>query len=700
MKLHLWPIIASLILSAALASGTAASVGKVIIAKGDTFAVDANNATRSLKRRSEIHEGDTLVTGANSEIHIRFQDNAVLALRADSKLVINEYHAADDTREEKVLMELLSGGFRTITGAFGKTDKDAYQIRTPNASIGIRGTNYEALLSNNDLIVGVYQGGVQLQNPTGSIDLGADSAFSFAQVSGPRGGIEGLVEPPAELKQPLATSFNAPATPGEERGDDNADEAAAELTNDDENLLVENLFENNEENNQPARPPARPILNTLASVLPADATKEDIKALAEEFDLTDLQDVRLTQAQLRELLDGPDVGFVVVGDNTDGYRLPVYTSPNTFGPGLSAFSTGGSNLTFDLSLQSGDKTYTITIDLTSNCVISCDLVAEINNQIQNDVGSINGTPVPPPILVSTAGGKVVFTGYSSTDGGAQIVLDNFSGDTVALEDSLADELGFCATPGNCPETFNMGMPSDGGYNTAAHFGYVVAGQNGPVFVNYESESIYALNGEYITPDNVFRGNGNAQLVNFDAVDLGQGNTVQWGYWNTSAINPAVLLKDQSSLAVNEQIGAPFFFVKVLPAKQAAMQGVKTLNVVADWHATSSTSSGMHSLSGSGDLSASLSVDFATSQATGNLNFSNSPENWNWSMQYYGEVKNAQFFSDYGFGSLNYDSTVYDAVGLVDGLFTDVTTGLGFVGGFGLQTTDDAHSAQGVFIITE
>ena len=92
-----------------------ANIGTIIIAKGEVYALDTAQKSRALERRSAVLEGDTLVTGANGEIQVRFNDNAILALRAGSRLKISEYHGALNDRPEQVLMELLSGGFRTIT---------------------------------------------------------------------------------------------------------------------------------------------------------------------------------------------------------------------------------------------------------------------------------------------------------------------------------------------------------------------------------------------------------------------------------------------------------------------------------------------------------------------------------------------------------------------------------------------------------
>lgn len=206
-----------------------AAAGKVVIAAGEVFAIDAQEQRRPLQRRSDIFEGDTLVTGADGRLQLRFEDNAILALRADSQLRISEYHGATDTQNERVLMDLLGGGFRTISGSFGKSERDAYQVRTPNASIGIRGTHYEAVFQSDTLTVGVYEGGIVLTNDQGSLNLGLDSEFVFAQVQA--GNLpQGLLNPPENLNVP-----NTPETDdeGDDEGDDQDESSPDEANPDD-----------------------------------------------------------------------------------------------------------------------------------------------------------------------------------------------------------------------------------------------------------------------------------------------------------------------------------------------------------------------------------------------------------------------------------------------------------------------------------
>jgi hypothetical protein len=59
---------------------------------------------------------------------------------------IDEYQFAGKADgSERGFFSLLKGGFRSITGIIGRANKDSYGIRTPAATIGIRGTDHETV---------------------------------------------------------------------------------------------------------------------------------------------------------------------------------------------------------------------------------------------------------------------------------------------------------------------------------------------------------------------------------------------------------------------------------------------------------------------------------------------------------------------------------------------------------------------------
>lgn len=158
--------------------------GFVIAARGKVTATNAAGSERVLTRRAKFYSNEVIKTGEKSIAQLRFKDRALMRLKPKSELNISEYHfgGAEDPKNRSI-MKLVSGGFRTISGSIGKANKSAYRVNTPAASIGIRGTDYEVVISIDGMVLAaVWGGGISLENEQGSIDLGADSGFLFGQV--------------------------------------------------------------------------------------------------------------------------------------------------------------------------------------------------------------------------------------------------------------------------------------------------------------------------------------------------------------------------------------------------------------------------------------------------------------------------------------------------------------------------------------
>ncbi|RDH81123.1 MAG: hypothetical protein DIZ80_13475 [endosymbiont of Galathealinum brachiosum] len=170
-------------------------IGKVIINVGDLNAQN-RGAMRKLNRRSSIYKGDTISTGGKSLTQIRLKDGALLSLRPHTEIKIAEfrYNGREDGSEQSIL-ELLKGGFRTITGVIGHRNKQNYQVRTSVATIGIRGTHYSLVLcqqsscSDGDnnvddgLYGGVADGSIVIENQTGIHQFNNDQFFKLTSSS-------------------------------------------------------------------------------------------------------------------------------------------------------------------------------------------------------------------------------------------------------------------------------------------------------------------------------------------------------------------------------------------------------------------------------------------------------------------------------------------------------------------------------------
>ena len=90
---------------------------------------------------SDIFSFDDVRTG-NGRMAIQFLDSSVLKLTEHSKVIIDDFiYNAGSPDTSKLVLNMASGTARFITGALGKINKENISIRTPSASIAIRGTD-------------------------------------------------------------------------------------------------------------------------------------------------------------------------------------------------------------------------------------------------------------------------------------------------------------------------------------------------------------------------------------------------------------------------------------------------------------------------------------------------------------------------------------------------------------------------------
>lgn len=173
------------------------TAGKTIMARGSVSAVNMDNGERALERRSPVFKIDNVNTGQLSATQLRMIDGGLLSLQEDTELAIAEYAFDTQTEQGSVSMSLVKGGLRTVTGAL-QSNQDNYRLNTPIASIGVRGTHYEAELFDDDLYLAGWEGTIDISVDSTStqFSLGPEENYRFAIVRSD-GTVEFLLNAPA-----------------------------------------------------------------------------------------------------------------------------------------------------------------------------------------------------------------------------------------------------------------------------------------------------------------------------------------------------------------------------------------------------------------------------------------------------------------------------------------------------------------------
>lgn len=155
-------------------------VGRVVWITGTFKAFMPNKEERILQKTSLIYLNDTLVTDDKSKAQIVFTDQSLMTFREDTKFYIDKYSYHKTPKNGSVgsyVMKLIEGGFRTITGLIAKSKPSDYEVNTPVATIGVRGTDYTVYYKNGELFVGYKKGKPCVKNKLGEECLDENTPY-------------------------------------------------------------------------------------------------------------------------------------------------------------------------------------------------------------------------------------------------------------------------------------------------------------------------------------------------------------------------------------------------------------------------------------------------------------------------------------------------------------------------------------------
>lgn len=188
--------------------------GTVVQLSGPLMARKADGTVKVLAIKSEVENGDTLVTEKNTYALLRFIDNSEITLRPGSTLTIENFSFDSGKQDaDRAQFNLVKGGLRAASGLLGKRSREKFELKTPAATIGIRGTLFVAeivpvagqlpgaeTVRAPGLYVQVLDGMVHLNNPAGTQVFNAGQ-FGFTP---------NMTLPPVVVPQNPGMQFNPP----------------------------------------------------------------------------------------------------------------------------------------------------------------------------------------------------------------------------------------------------------------------------------------------------------------------------------------------------------------------------------------------------------------------------------------------------------------------------------------------------------
>lgn len=97
---------------------------------------------RSLASGDEVSASERILTGKDSAASLVLRDGTTLMLGPDSAVDLREFRFNPTTQDGSLLLSVVKGTLRMITGLIGKTRPESVRITTPTSTIGVLGTDF------------------------------------------------------------------------------------------------------------------------------------------------------------------------------------------------------------------------------------------------------------------------------------------------------------------------------------------------------------------------------------------------------------------------------------------------------------------------------------------------------------------------------------------------------------------------------
>jgi hypothetical protein len=143
---HAPALIASILLVVQPAIGVAQSnIGNATSVKNRVDGV-IGGQTRSLSAGSAVHANELIRSGEDSVGNLQFLDQTKLSVGPKSEVRLTRFVYDPSKRAGSVVIQAGKGAYRFATGA---QDSKNYEIKTPYATLGVRGTVLEIVVENS-----------------------------------------------------------------------------------------------------------------------------------------------------------------------------------------------------------------------------------------------------------------------------------------------------------------------------------------------------------------------------------------------------------------------------------------------------------------------------------------------------------------------------------------------------------------------
>ncbi|AZZ37956.1 hypothetical protein CIK05_14475 [Bdellovibrio sp. qaytius] len=127
--------------------------GLLMIVKGQVQVAKMKTQPVSAKVGGKVYPQDTIITGKDSRAKIVMSDRNIINVLPETKIRIDQY--INDTKEKNVRLSLIEGKIRTNVEQKYDNNENKFEIKTPSAIVGVRGTQFLTSYNKSSNTTGV-----------------------------------------------------------------------------------------------------------------------------------------------------------------------------------------------------------------------------------------------------------------------------------------------------------------------------------------------------------------------------------------------------------------------------------------------------------------------------------------------------------------------------------------------------------------
>lgn len=118
--------------------------------RGEVVAFTPGGTPHTLREGSTVYVGEHVRAAASAEAVLKTGDAGIVAVRPGAEFVAESF-AAEGKPSDRQILRLITGSLRVISGWIGQLNRNDHKVVTPQATIGIRGTDHEPYVLSAEL---------------------------------------------------------------------------------------------------------------------------------------------------------------------------------------------------------------------------------------------------------------------------------------------------------------------------------------------------------------------------------------------------------------------------------------------------------------------------------------------------------------------------------------------------------------------